>query len=99
MGTFPRSDVTHLAYIAALPYALAAAGHTGLSHLLVFHLAEALPRLSPLPAQILLYGRLLEAWHDQLSDLEALLSDMDYEPSQRFDPNIAREFRLGPDDD
>ncbi len=56
-------------------------------------LADLLPRLSPPPAQILLYGRLLEAWHARLAELDDLISGMDYEPTQRFDPNIAREFR------
>jgi hypothetical protein len=62
-------------------------------------LADLLSRLSPPPAQIFLYGRLLESWHANLGELDDLLSEMDYEPSQRFDPNIAREFRLGGEPD
>ena len=56
-------------------------------------LADTLPRLSPPPVQIVLYGRLLEAWHSRLSDLDEFLAEMDYEPTDRFDRNLAREFR------
>ncbi len=57
-------------------------------------LAEALPQLSPLPDHIILYGRLLETWHKRLGEVEDLLTAMDYEALERFDINVAREFRL-----
>lgn len=58
-------------------------------------LAETLPRLAPLPEQILLYGRLLEHWHNRLDEVAALLEELDYAPAFSFDPNIARGFQLG----
>jgi methylase of polypeptide subunit release factors len=61
-------------------------------------LAETLPRLSPLPEQIFLYGRLLEAWHPRLEEVEALLTEMDYEPAFGFDPNVARGFKAADPD-
>ncbi len=61
-------------------------------------LAELLPRLSPPPAQIVLYGRLLETWHPRLSEFDDLLTEMDYEPTDRFDRNLAREFRPARDE-
>lgn len=45
------------------------------------------------PTQIFLYGRLLERWHAELSDLEALLERLGYAPDYGFDPNVARGFR------
>lgn len=56
-------------------------------------LAHVLPALvtSP-PAQLFLYGRLLEAWHDRLDQLSDLLSELGYQPDYSFDPNICRGF-------
>lgn len=62
-------------------------------------LATLLPRLAPPPAQILLYGRLLERWHTDLAGIESLLAEMDYTPTIRFDPMVAREFKLGAEGD
>ncbi|MGV8988240.1 MAG: glycosyltransferase family 2 protein [Cypionkella sp.] len=58
-------------------------------------LAAILPQLSPLPEQIVLYGRLLEAWHPRLTEVEDLLAGLEYEPAFNFDRNIARGFKLG----
>lgn len=60
-------------------------------------LAATLPRLSPQPEQIILYGRLLERWHAELSPLVEELEAMEYEPAFGFDPNIAQAFALGGD--
>jgi hypothetical protein len=57
-------------------------------------LAAILPRLSPLPEQIILYGRLLERWQADMALMADMLTDLDYEPAFRFDENTAREFRL-----
>ncbi len=57
-------------------------------------LTEILPQLAPQPAVILLYGRLLEVWHPRLSEVEDLLTDLDYAPAFGFDPNVARGFKL-----
>ena len=58
-------------------------------------LLDLLPRLpAPQPVQIVLYGRLLELWHNALTPVEHLLADLDYEPASGFDPNIARFFAL-----
>jgi hypothetical protein len=58
-------------------------------------LAAAFSELSGLrPKQVFLYGRLLEAWHSQLSAIEPLLQSFGYQAEQSFDPNICRSFRL-----
>ncbi|MBI1170375.1 glycosyltransferase family 2 protein [bacterium] len=57
-------------------------------------LADLLPQLAPMPEQILLYGRLLEAWAPRLDEAAALLSDLGYAPAFGFDPNVARGFKL-----
>jgi hypothetical protein len=49
---------------------------------------------SPAPAQIFLYGRLLERWHGEIAVIEAHLATLGYIPDFGFDPNIARGFRL-----
>lgn len=54
---------------------------------------SALP--APLPVQIFLYGRLLEAWHAQMTTVADLLEALGYVPDYGFDPTIARGFRLG----
>lgn len=56
---------------------------------------SALP--APLPVQIFLYGRLLEAWHAQMTTVADLLEALGYVPDYGFDPTIARGFRLGDD--
>ncbi|MES2435377.1 MAG: glycosyltransferase family 2 protein [Pseudomonadota bacterium] len=66
-------------------------------------LQKFLPMLpAPPPAQIFLYGRLLEQHHARLPEVEALLKELGYVPDYGFDANIARGFRLGapvdPDD-
>ena len=56
-------------------------------------LLDLLLRLpAPQPMQIILYGRLLELWHNALVPVGALLAELDYEPAFGFDPNIARGF-------
>jgi hypothetical protein len=58
-------------------------------------LAAAFSELSGLrPKQVFLYGRLLEAWHSQLSAIEPLLQSFGYQAEQSFDPNICRSFWL-----
>ena len=58
-------------------------------------LAAAFSELSGLrPKQVFLYGRLLEAWHSQLSAIEPLLQSFGYQAELSFDPNICRSFRL-----
>jgi hypothetical protein len=58
-------------------------------------LAAAFSELSGLrPKQVFLYGRLLEAWHSQLTEIEPLLQYFGYQVEQSFDPNICRSFRL-----
>ncbi len=49
------------------------------------------------PTQIFLYGRLLEAWHSQLSEIQPLLQSFGYQAEASFDPNICRAFRLQAD--
>lgn len=51
----------------------------------------ALP--APPPAQIFLYGRLLEAWHPRIDEVSGLLQALGYVADYGFDPNIARGFR------
>ena len=51
----------------------------------------ALP--APPPAQIFLYGRLLEAWHPRMAEVTDLLQSLGYVAEDSFDPNIARSFR------
>jgi hypothetical protein len=62
-------------------------------------LLSALP--APGPAQIFLYGRLLEQHHAALPEVEAMLAALGYVPDFGFDANIARGFRLdtAPDSD
>ena len=61
-------------------------------------LLDLLPRLqSPLPEQILLYGRLLENHHTALGPVEDLLAELGYSPGLGFDRGIARGFVLPPD--
>lgn len=57
----------------------------------------ALP--APPPAQIFLYGRLLEAWHPRIDEVGGLLEVLGYVSDYSFDPNIARGFRLADDKD
>ncbi len=57
-------------------------------------LVDLLPRLTPLPEQIVLYGRLLEGWNTGLGPVEELLTDLGYEASLVFDATIARGFAL-----
>jgi hypothetical protein len=58
-------------------------------------LVDLLPQLpSPQPKQILLYGRLLEAFHAVLGPVDDLLADLGYGPGLGFDPNIARGYVL-----
>ncbi|MFC3182813.1 glycosyltransferase family 2 protein [Cypionkella sinensis] len=51
-------------------------------------------RPAPSPAQIFLYGRLLEQHHAALPEIEALLASLGYVADFGFDANIARGFRL-----
>lgn len=63
-------------------------------------LSNLLPALPlPAPAQIFLYGRLLEQHQARLSEIEALLLALGYTADFGFDANIARGFRLGDGDD
>ena len=55
-------------------------------------LLDLLPRLPGPPAQILLYGRLLELYHKDLTPVQDLLAALGYQPGLGFDPNIARGF-------
>ncbi len=61
-------------------------------------LENLLPGLAPPPAQIIFYGRMLDLWHPGLAELDGLLSELEYGPTQRFDPHIAREFRTASDE-
>ena len=67
-------------------------------HLTPAMLADLLPRLpGPHPAQIILYGRLLELYHTQLAPVAEVLAQLGYAPGLGFDPNIARGFVLADD--
>ena len=55
-------------------------------------LNDMLPRLTPQPCQIYLYGRWLEAWHGQMDAVTETLADLDFAPAFKFDPNIVRAF-------
>jgi hypothetical protein len=58
-------------------------------------LLDLLPRLrSPQPEQILIYGRLLELHHADLTPVQDLLAELGYQPGLGLDPNIARGFVL-----
>ena len=57
-------------------------------------LAEVLPRLTPQPQQIYLYGRLLEAWHGQMDRTAAMLVELHFTPAFKFDPNVVRAFQV-----
>jgi hypothetical protein len=59
-------------------------------------LADLLPRLSPLPKQLFLHGRLLEAWHGRMDEVAQALAGLGYAPAFKFDPTIVRAFtRMG----
>ncbi len=61
-------------------------------------LIDLLHRLpAPKPKQIVLYGRLLERFHNQLAGVDAVFTELGYQPGLGFDPNIARGFVLGDD--
>ncbi len=61
-------------------------------------LADFIPlRPGPPPVQIVLYGRLLEAFHAGLTPVEDLLARFGYQPGLGFDPNVARGFVLASD--
>ena len=68
-----------------------------LSPQVLSHVFTALP--APPPVQIFLYGRLLEAWHSQMTEVTVLLEALGYQPDYPFDPNICRGFRLSDDKD
>ncbi len=58
-------------------------------------LSEVLTAMpAPPPAQIFLYGRLLERWHARADEVTGLLSALGYRPDYGFDPNVARGFSL-----
>lgn len=58
-------------------------------------LQKLLPVLPvPAPAQIFLYGRLLEQHQARLAEVEAVLRGLGYVADYGFDANIARGFRL-----
>lgn len=48
----------------------------------------------PVPMQIFLYGRLLEAWHSEVETISTHLQTLGYQPTDSFDPNICRGFAL-----
>ncbi len=52
---------------------------------------------SQLPKQIILYGRLLERHHKDLTPVEALVAVLGYSPGLGFDPSVARGFVLTDD--
>lgn len=49
---------------------------------------------APAPAQIFLYGRLLEAWHSRMDEVTGLLAALGYQATDSFDPNICRSFQI-----
>lgn len=55
-------------------------------------LEDLLPQLTPQPAQIYLYGRFLEAWHDRMRQVEDAMADLDLAPAFKFDPTLARAY-------
>ncbi len=58
-------------------------------------LAAVLPGLTrPLLHQVLLYGRLLEKWHDRMGEIEAVLLGLGYRAAPGFEPKVARFFNL-----
>lgn len=58
-------------------------------------LAEIFSALSaPLPTQLYLYGRLLEAWHSRMEEISTRVQALGYQPTDSFDPNICRVFSL-----
>ena len=57
----------------------------------------ALP--APPPAQVFVYGRLIEAHHSELAQIVSLMETFSYHPAFDFDPNICRGFVLGDTED
>ena len=55
-------------------------------------LLPALPK--PVPVQIFLYGRWLEAWHSEIETISRQLQMLGYHPTDSFDPNICRGFNV-----
>lgn len=59
------------------------------------------PRLAPgvvapaLPAQVLIHGRLIEALHPRLAQVEAEITALGYRPAGEFDPDRCRFYQLG----
>lgn len=52
---------------------------------------------APPPAQVFLYGRLLETWFSRIDEVTGLFSTLGYRPDYGFDPNICRGFSLADD--
>ena len=59
-------------------------------------LAAVLPALPSLPAQLFLYGRWMEAFHGQISQLQDLLVGLGYAPGNDFEPQICQSFTRPP---
>ena len=55
-------------------------------------LVDLLPRLAPMPKQVFLYGRLLEAWHARMDEIAQTLAGLGFAPAFKFDPTIVRAF-------
>lgn len=55
-------------------------------------LADMMPRLSPQPQQLFLYGRLLEAWHGRMSEIAAMLAGLGFAAAFKFDPKVVQAF-------
>ncbi|MBC7740172.1 MAG: glycosyltransferase family 2 protein [Candidatus Saccharibacteria bacterium] len=91
----PSPDDTFLRLAAATKPAVLLLADPQLTPIVLARLLPGLP--TPQPDQIILYGRLLELHHQDLTPVEALLADFGYQQGLGFDPNIARGFVLTDD--
>ena len=90
IGEDPCSALQHL-LLAERPDALLLADPRLSPQVLPQFFAEM---LLPVPRQVLLYGRLLEKWHDGMDEIEAALARRGYRPAPGFEPKTARFFTV-----
>lgn len=58
-------------------------------------LVKLLPALPiPAPDQIILHGRLMERWHDQMAEPVAVLQGLGFVPEAGFESGVARHFKM-----
>ena len=89
----PVSDT--LALIAASQPTSLMLADTRLSPEVLSQVFAALP--APPPAQVFLYGRLIETWFSHIDEVSDLLQAHGYKPDYSFDPAICRGFSLSED--